>query len=1091
MNASALLYLYTASAGSGKTFALVVRYLSMILSSNTGYRSVLAVTFTNKATAEIKERILKILYQLARKGSGVPDANNEAAPYLAQLSNLLGTGEQEICKRAATVLRNLLIEYSFFSVHTIDSFFQRILREFARETGLPFGYAVELDNRQAIIESVDKLLAETTPGEPLFRHLVAFTRSFSEEGKWDIRSRLIREGAQVFQEDFRNLVDPDPLKKIHELQKELDRIVARYEATIKEYGNKGNGILQKHHLTPEDFYQKRRSAPMAFSGMASGNFKPNSYFAQAVEDPDKLLSSNEQSLALITVAKTEIHPLLVRIAGYYRAEYPKVVSAKLLRHTLFVYGIQLMLRKYVHQWIREENRFLIGEVNRFLRDLIGNNELPFIYEKIGQHFRHFLIDEFQDTSRFQYENFRPLILDALARGDDSMVVGDIKQSIYRWRNSDWTIMVRDIPGDIPEEQLRQVPLTTNFRSRKEIVRFNNRFFLSAPETMSAIFREKVHKTIDKSYLLDQPGLDEHTDLIPAVYDPRELVQEVPEGSDTEGGYVAFRFLDNEDGTWKERATFYACQQVETLIRDGFSPRDIALLVRTNDEGTQLVNALIHWQEDHHGCPAFPVISDDALTLSQSASVRMIIHFLRWIIQPGEPLAFATFYYDYYRVCEHRPADPVPPDGFAGKSPRELWETYLPELDPDIPVRLTHTPLHDMVREAAKCFGLLDIAGEIPFLYALEHNILDHLSEGGTGISSFLDWWDQKGQEGKIPMPEGVDAVRVMTIFKAKGLGMEVVLLPYADWEFEKRGNRSSDIIWARPEEHPFNLLPELPVPVKSEMVHSLFRRAYLSEKTARYIDNLNLLYVAFTRAINQLYVFTNSKSTAGNTGDLIGRVVSEPQWDSVPRTSSGTESGYADRIMEFGKYETKGSRTEQPLPETIQVLHGTGTYGKLKFRTTGRDFFVLEKTGAAEQINRGNLYHHLFERIKTTQDVETAVVSAVKDGMISKREKDEYLKKIYEFLKQPEVSEWFDGSWEVFNERTFISANGRTFRPDRVMVREGRAWVVDYKTGEEESRYAGQVKRYMNILYDLGFKPVRGTLWNPVTGRIVHLDPLV
>jgi len=222
MNASASLYLYTASAGSGKTFALVVRYLSMILSSNTGYRSVLAVTFTNKATAEIKERILKILYQLARKGGGVPDAHHEVAPYLAQLRNLLGTGEQEICKRASIVLRSLLIEYSFFSVHTIDSFFQRILREFARETGLPFGYAVELDNRQAITESVDKLLAETTTGEPLFRHLVAFTRSFSEEGKWDIRSKLIQEGARVFQEDFRNLVDPDPLRKIHELQKELE-----------------------------------------------------------------------------------------------------------------------------------------------------------------------------------------------------------------------------------------------------------------------------------------------------------------------------------------------------------------------------------------------------------------------------------------------------------------------------------------------------------------------------------------------------------------------------------------------------------------------------------------------------------------------------------------------------------------------------------------------------------------------------------------------------------------------------------------------------------------------------------------------------
>ncbi|NOY36425.1 MAG: UvrD-helicase domain-containing protein [Chlorobi bacterium] len=1086
MNLPSFLYVFEASAGAGKTFALVTRYLSIILSRQAGYRSVLAVTFTNKATAEIKERILRILYGLTLLGnpSGSSDpAAKQAAAYLPDLKKALNGSGDEVIKRAREVLRDLLFDYSFFSVYTIDSFFQRVMREFARETGLPFGYVIELDNRQAVAESVDRMLEESRPGEPLFRFLVDFVDRYSEEGKWDIRTKLIREGSQVFSENFLVPGSSNPLELISKFQQELYKIIKSYETRIKELGKTGMEILEKYGMVPEDFSYKKSSVPSMFPKMMEGNLHHTSYFIRALDDPENILpKSDRNDTEKQHLVHHELLPLFREIAQYYTTHFPAYAAATSLVSTLHVYGVQIMLREYIHRWIREENRFLIAEVNRFLKGIIGNNELPFIYEKIGQHFRYYLLDEFQDTSHFQYHNLRPLLKDSLARGDDLMLVGDIKQSIFRWRNSDWAIMVKEVPKDFLPEQIKSVPLKKNYRSRENIVRFNNAFFRIAPEVLMEAYINKIREMNKQRPLMAIDDVSEYTELIRTAYSFDKLRQDLPDNKDVSGGYVYFRFFSKKDhDNWQDAASAAVCEKVDSLIRDGYEPGQIALLVRKNEEGARMVRDLIAWQQEHPDSPRFSVISDEALDLDQSVAVRLVIEWLQLMQQPDDLLIFSRFYYTVLRPVIPVDAKPRPltDASAAGMTGRERWKYFLSGLDEIFFDRLGGLPLTEIIREVIRYFGLGKLSGEVPFLYALENKALDHTLQGGTGISSFLNWWEEQGKDEKIPMPEGLNAVRVMTIYKAKGLGMDVVILPFADWAFEITGGNNPDILWCHSDRKPFDMMRDIPVVSKNLLLHSLFSKEYLHEKVSRYIDNLNLVYVSLTRAISQMYVFACSDKGTATTGTFIYNVMEklkeERDDDVLKMRDVHTQE---QDVAEFGSYEPPGEKRVTPVPETVGEFPVTPVLHRVRFLPRGRKYFLLKKTGQTEKIDRGNLFHELLAGIYTSADIEPVVRRTVREGMIPVNEEQQYVERLRKIIRDPEAAGWFSGTWEVLNEMPLIRPDGAFLRPDRVMVRDKEVVVVDYKFGEkEEPGYRSQVKRYMKSLSGMGYVPVTGVIW--------------
>ena len=1068
------LTIYRASAGSGKTFALALDFIRIVLKVPEKYQHILAVTFTNKATAEMKNRILSELNRLA----GGHDSDMRAT--LEKESGLKGS---DLDNKAREVLEIILHNYSRFHIETIDHFFQRAIRVFTREIGLAAGYQVELDPGPVLSEAVDELLHDLDQHPDLLKWIGSYAKERVEEGKhWNLKKDILELGKEINKERFQEREEAlhqvfNDREQLQDYIREMDRIRFSFEKKLSGYGTEALAIMEREGLELDDFKGKSSGVGAYFHHWANANYKePSSTILKSDENPEEWIAKGSDARERVLGAYNRgLKDCLRDCLHLFHEEYLAYLSSIEVKSFLHVLGILNEISIRMHAFTREQGIFLLSDSPRFLYGVIDGNDAPFIYEKIGNYFHHYMIDEFQDTSSMQWKNFLPLIDNSLAFMRENLVVGDVKQSIYRWRNSDWEILSEKIHRQFGQEQMEIVGLAQNWRSRENIVAFNNDFFSAAMQVYSDHFSQ------------DGPE-NGYSGKIRNAYG--NLAQEVPPIPGREGGYIHVSMPEAGNAAdWRSAVHGKLIEHIEMLQDSGFRPSEIAILVRRKWEGRQIADVLLHHKRlNPESTFSYDVISNESLFLSNAQSVRVILCVLGYLDRPGDRLNHAHLLIEYSRLndnSEEFNVDEILSDGITGKHRGEVLPAGFYEKADS----LKYLTLTELTEKIISIFRLNGLPSQIPYLLAFQDLILDYSRNKPADIHSFLDWWEENGEEKALNVSEDQDAMRVMTIHKAKGLEFRAVIVPYCNWSLDHTtGFGKKEVLWCVPTGEPFNRLPLVPVSYKSDLKLTMFRKDYEDEHFRVYMDHLNLLYVALTRARDALVIFgkrstKSSSNRLSDASDLLERILTKDVLPSCSKANwSEEKSEWTLGEMRFDQGRKSDVQTEQVV---IRELVSHPFTGKLRLKYRGRDFFDHE---AEKRVNQGNIMHEIFSLIRTCDDVDRAVDKIRREGMLDPGEAENFRMEIRKILQIEPFRDWFSGHWKVIAERDILIPEGALRRPDRVMLQEDRLVVVDYKFGQSKTKeHKDQVKQYMNILEHMNYGDVKGFLWYVLQNELIEI----
>jgi ATP-dependent exoDNAse (exonuclease V) beta subunit len=1085
------LTIYKASAGSGKTHALVGDYLDIVFHNPSRFRHILAVTFTNKATAEMKQRIMNELSALA---------DGERSDFREGLARKLNLSETALRERARLILNMILQNYSRFYIETIDTFFQRVIRSFAREIQLQASYTIELDENKVLEEAVDRMLSESDRNEFLKKWLTDFAEMKIREGQyWNLKNDILFFSSEIFKEKFRESNDIllEQLRdrgSVNRYRNELFKYKNWFENHLKELGERAMGIIHDAGLSADDFINKSRGPAGFFWKLSCRKYEPPAdAVSNCLDNPDKWFSKTSGRKAEIRKAYDDgLNEILRQVVHFFNQNLTIYNSVDVVYTHLFSLGILIDVMKKISEYLDERNIFLITDASYFLKQIIGGNETPFIYEKTGNYFSHFMIDEFQDTSRMQWMNFKPLIENSLSLDQQNLVVGDVKQSIYRWRNSDWEILSEGIDHDFRPESIVFKSLTENRRSRENIISFNNKLFTHCRHILGDKFTgDHVSQSIDGEHIENHSSDNE--DKIshggtPEVQNSEfrnrlmkaysDVVQEIPPDEKKDGGYVEVTFLeDEEEKTWEEKSEEKVIRVIQMLQDSGYEPRDIAILVRKKNEGKRIADALLEHKKKVAGETTcrFDLISDELLYLIGSSSVRLILSILKFLVDPDMKINRAELLNEYrrYLVDEDfrgdlhelfRSAAMMSPDAFSG---------LMPEGFSELIHDLSYLSLNEITEKIISLFGLHKRVHELSYLYAFQDIVLDYCRNEPPDIISFLTWWEEFGKYKSLHTSEEQNAIRVMTIHKAKGLQFRVVIVPYCSWYLD---HKTTEILWCKPEAHPLNQISLVPVRYSSRLEKTIFRNDYLQERFRIHVDHLNLLYVALTRAQDCLYV------TVPYEPDTYPKLTKISDLMGLALTGESSGSGLSEKFDMSAltwKLGTPGKQapTDKIKPDTEFItgtVSNTTSRTRLRTRWHGTNFLV---SGSDRGINKGKFIHEVLQSMVYADDLERALSKTFRDGKLNKAEMAEIRYEIAGFLNLHPVREWFSGDWKVLKERDIILPGGHLRRPDRVMIKDGRVVVIDYKSGTmKRQEHERQIREYMDLLRQMGYQDVKGYL---------------
>ena len=1041
------LQVYKASAGSGKTFTLAVEYIKHLIRNPYAYRHILAVTFTNKATTEMKERILGQLY-----GIHTHDPQSEA--YLNKLIDELQLPEDEIRMKAGKALSLMIHDYNHFRVETIDSFFQSVMRNLARELELGANLNIELDNTTALSEAVDSMIEKLDRHSPVLYQLLDYIEERIEDDKqWKVAHEIKEFGKNIFNEEYiekgaqlrKALENPDCIPNYRRMLKALEKEAVEQ---LKGFGDQFFGILEEHEVDVTDLSYKESGVAGYFlklqKGVTDDKIK-GTRVIDCMNDAKKWTGkSHKRKDEIISLAERELIPLL-KTAEEFRGKNNRIInSCQLsLRH---VNNVQLLnhIDEEVRTLNQEKNRFLLADTNALLHNIVREGDPSFVFEKIGSNIRNVMIDEFQDTSRMQWDNFKLLLNEGLSQGADSLIVGDVKQSIYRWRNGDWTIL-NGLKGQLGPFPIEEKTLNTNRRSEAAIVQFNNEIFTSACQILN-----DMHK---------QEQGSECTELKNAYQDVRQETNR-----ETVRGSVKFTFLtDKIDVSYQEETLQQLAEEVESMAQQGVSLNDMAILVRKNG----VIPVVADYFDKH---TPYRIVSDEAFRLDASLAINMLMDAIRYLVEPRNSIAQAQLAIAYQNEVLHKDMDLN--TLLLGDLNEYLPSAFIEELD-----TLRLMPLLELLEKLTRIFQLSLIENQDAYLLSFYDHVNEYLQKHSSELTAFVKHWEEKLCFKTIPSGN-IEGIRILSIHKSKGLEFHTVFLPFCDWKLE---NERTSYIWCTPPEAPFDELQLLPINYGTNMNESIYQNDYRKEKLQLWVDNLNLLYVAFTRPQCNLVVWCKEKGS--NT-------VSELLSSALVGTSCQTIESLDNCIYQLGEVcpsKTSSSKKVSTnklvqTPESIPVkLESLDTPIEFKQSNRSADFIDGEDDMSGKYIRQGQVMHSLFSMIRTPNDVPGAIARLRMEGIIeSDKHEQQTLKLVNWALKHPQVKEWFSGEWNLYNECAILyRENGelQTRRPDRVMMKDGEVIVVDFKFGKPYPEYNIQVKEYMDLLHGMGYEQVSGYLW--------------
>ena len=1077
---------YKASAGSGKTYTLVYEYIkflfnaqslmtsalkqggdfSMHYSSMNLHRGILAVTFTNKSTAEMKERIVMALYELAK---------GEREDYVKKLRGdipaLSGVDDAEIGRRAKALLTDILQDYTQFRVSTIDGFFQQVVRSFARELNLNNQYQVELDTDRILEMAVDNMLASlgnsqqsTADGQHstlLLDWLTEFASENVVDGKsWNPRSAILGLAKLILTEDYLSQKEKFgfDLKRLKEYRDHIRKIIKKFDDDLKAVCDEAQKALSD--VDGKEVFGDNRISRFDYEYLKCKNYELSATFVKGAESDDltvwcKKKYQKDTSLQGVVSRLHECVKRIVDLCDVAGDRYKEWQTAKIVNSYIYILGILNEVDRHVMEICREKDCLIISSTSDFINKIIDNSDTPFIYEKVGVRTEHFMIDEFQDTSRLQWSNFVPLLKEAVSQGNESMIVGDVKQSIYRWRNGDWRILHEGIGKEF-KDYVKDVSLGENYRSACEVIEFNNKLYAEVPKLVDE--QLKLQEVIEEGYLQ-------------GIYAKSE--QGVGK-KDAPKGYVRVEYFedDGEDKElkWREKSMNRMVEQMRELGAFG----EMAVLVRKNKEAQMVAERL--------RSEGIPFYSSEALCVADDVAVRFIVAVLEYLMQPYEQLYRANLVALHREVCLNRMVDAGDFGlmSYRGEDYGE-WESELfaNEMIAERFARVKYLSLMQMIESLIDVFELDRVDGGVHGIYlqSFLDKVQNYAIDGTLDIRSLLEYWELQGKKTFVAMPEGGDAVRIITIHKSKGLEFGVVFIPFMNWKFGLSGHDNiqlANTVEKKRANHIFvDEIGVVPINTRSskKLLNSEFKSDVVDEFMASVLDVLNELYVATTRASNQLYLhcaYPDAKDLKKNSDEINDIAV----WDMISSVLFGGDSELT--MYEVGEQSglersVKSGETDVKIIELKRDLDLQPTDEEITKRSELRYTYSED----AEDMRRyGILMHKLFERIVGVDDVESAIACLEREG----EDVEELRSEVDEILAIEGVVELFDTQWRVMNEaEIFDGANGRVYRPDRVMidVEKKDVVVVDYKFGEytEElhQKYSRQVGRYVRLIREMGY----------------------
>ena len=1075
------LTVYKASAGSGKTFTLSVEYIKLLINDPTSFRSTLAVTFTNKATEEMKVRILSQLYGIWKR---LPDSKS----YIEKIKTDMDVTEVFMAERAGMALHNIVNNYSYFRIETIDSFFQSVLRNLARELDLTANLRVELNDYQIERNAVDDLIDNLSEDDQVLAWIMDYIHENLQDDKnWNVIGQIKKFGENIFREFYKThskllnekLLEEGFFKqytsKLRNLRNEAEaEIVNEAELFFDILNNNGIDIqdLSYGKSGPAGYFVKIRSGVYDESLITSrvktamDNGNGDGWVKKTAEAELKAIASSKLAPALINAEKTRCR------------NWPIYQSAVLTLRHLNQLRLLNSIENKVRDMNQEANRFLLSDTHTLLHSLIKDSDSPFIFEKIGTRLNNIMIDEFQDTSTVQWQNFKVLLEECMSHSSEqgNLIVGDVKQSIYRWRSGDWR-MLNNIEREFPtmRNMLNVKSLDTNYRSSRRVINFNNAFFTQAAEI--------EYRDLTNGDELQDENTDNSAEQLKKAYS--DVEQNVPDFR-KQTGYVSVELLPQDD--YLEQTLQKTADAVRELLEAGAESSDIAIIVRSNSTIQQLAEYFAE------AMPDVRIVSDEAFRLDSADSVNIIVNAMHCLTHNDDKIS-RTYIAKAYQIRvlgkDNELVDRLlaTEDGVNNALPKQYADNT-----PD----LLAMPLYELAEKLYDIFGLKNIEGEDAYIYAFYDCLTNYLKNNTADIDKFVEEWDDSICSKTIQV-NTTQGIRLITIHKSKGLEFENVIIPFCDWSIEK-----TNTIWCSPKVAPFNELPLVPVDFNAkQMKGTIFEDDYNDEHLQNCVDNLNLLYVAFTRASQSLYVLArrgNANQRSYTIEEAIGNMELE---DGILEGDSSDKKciiKYTYGTLETAdkKKATQSDNIFMPQVSNKNVKMVTyDSHTDFRQSNKSREFVCDEDDSNSEEkqrlayIKTGRVLHHLFATINTTDDIEPSLKKLEIEGLIedSNLTCESLRKMLHKRLENKQVADWFSGRWTLFNECTILDYDAATdtvkeHRPDRVMKDGNKVVIVDFKFGAYRPEYTDQVRRYISLTKGMGYEDVKGYLWFVYTNNI-------
>ncbi|MDB0006755.1 UvrD-helicase domain-containing protein [Flavobacteriales bacterium] len=1028
------LQIYRSSAGSGKTYTLVRNYIRIALLGDGKdffpryFRHILAITFTNKAASEMKERVLSFIADLSKGvGKGKPNS------FFSHIQQDTSLTEEEIVERSQKILTAILHNYTDLSISTIDKFVFRIVRTFAHDLQMAQAFEVEMDQDQLIQPTVSFLISRIGTNEELSKALVSFAISKADEGKsYNLERSLEEFSKHLFSEKSEKFIDSLSQVSINdclEVKDELNAEMMAFENVLLEKRSEFLEFCKRHNLVAGDFTGKyfynyfdnfkKRSSKTFFPSKSVKKNVDNNHWCKKEADEDKKSIIETNSAYLIQ--------LFNQVQEHIGKEYKNYVFNKLLSKNIYSIAVLNELSKELDQFKEENNVKHISEFNNAIAEIIRKEPAPFIYERLGERYHHFLIDEFQDTSVMQWHNLLPLVHNSLSEGYQNLIVGDAKQSIYRWRGGEVEQFVQ-LPNEILQSEMLPNPeelkqslwnnaeekvLSDNWRSHKEIVNFNNAFFTKLKTVISP--------ELQKIYTSNEQN---------------------PMGKD--GGYIHIDLSPKSKDFFKAEVMQKIILQIHELRSLNYSLKNMAILCRTKKETFEAASSL--------NTAGINVLSDEALLLNASKEVHFVLSLLEFLHQPSEKVA-QTFILTYLHQRENNEKIPIHNLlQLVGEGDIKSFYSYLESLGIRfVPQSLWELPIYDLVERLIQVFNLSSTDIYLQYFLDAVHKFS---IKNSNDVSAFLEWWEKNNEKEAIVVAEDTEAVKVMTVHKSKGLEFPIVFIPF-NWKIGK----PADELWVDAKGKIKKMKVALLDNTK-ELEKSDYAELHKGESDKSLMDDLNVLYVAMTRPKEQLYIYTESFGSSDKFNSL-SQLIAHYFKDTA-----------AEFPVRIGQLLPKQNTDEEELDNGYHLSYTSLANWRKVIQLKNNSNQLWDVNLDRQQW--GSLLHDALSKIHYLEDKEKVLNDLERNGLLTSELKSKLRSRLDDLLNDDEIKPFFSDEWEVKTEQEILLDSGDTYIPDRLLIKGDEVKVIDYKTGSSKrmESHKSQVDNYSNLLKMMGFRKI-------------------